>query len=450
MISWLLDEGRCEIMLQHYFSARIRKHLDSIYERLKERCIDTSVLGAVRAYEAKTPADKELWTLFCATVNFQMPVISTLNPMLKGLISEIEGRQLKFIDLISDEELAGNVLSSFKWQSKSKVGFKHRFLKISRILCLFNSLADILANWKSLGNIVRAIYSESLSKNSEEPMEHTIKNLAKILRSGKCPNYCNTPTPKSRYTCTYFSRLIPNPERNSSMKRLCLFFRWMVRPYPDLGLWTFIDKAHLLTSVDVGIIRSVNRAFKANIRTPTWNAALKITKIFRQIDERDPTKYDYVLSRPAIMGYCTKDYSKAKCYCCPLNEICKSAHQPIIVKSKPIRSKTEHLMFEKFLEYAKRELKAKFDNIITEYPINHHSIDAVLHETNCNWWIIEVESGKLQYEGIGRAILYRRLFRKIMKVEPKVIIICQTASQEYKEACEVDLGIKVLALNEIK
>jgi len=51
--------------------------------------------------------------------------------------------------------------------------------------------------------------------------------------------------------------ILPDPFGNSAFKRLNLFLRWIVRPYPDLGLWNFVDKKFLFVSLDAGVLRTV-------------------------------------------------------------------------------------------------------------------------------------------------------------------------------------------------
>jgi len=432
---------------KNIFLTELREHLDNAYERLKQRYIDTSVLGVARAYEAKNIVDKELWTLFCAIVDFQVPVVKVLLPMLKGLITEMEGQGLKFIDLVYELDAAKRVLSSFKWLNRDRVGFKHRLLKLNHILCLFNSMNSVLERWGSLGNLVQVAYRKSLASGTKEPIELVVKSLAKALRSGSCPKYCENYSPENKDECKYFSRIIPNPKRNSAFKRICLFLRWMVRPYPDLGLWIFIDKTHLIASIDEGVLRTISRVFDVNIKSQSWKAALKVTEIFRSINRSDPTKYDYVFSRPAIMKYCTKDYSRSRCYCCPLNEICKSAHKPKLLTTKPPCSSKEQQILQKFTQYLQG--KIQIDKILTEYQVNDHYIDAVIHQVNCRWIIVEIKTGKLEYQALGQVVLYRKLFKEVMHTKPEAIIICKTAPPKLREACEVDLGIKIVTLSEI-
>jgi len=405
----------------------MRNSLEEAYERLKGIYFSTSALRVVRMYSPRDSADLELWTLFCAITDFQISVIKWLIPMLSGLCEEIEGKGLKFIDLIYDLQLARKLLSTFSWGSNKK-GFAHRFIDLEDLICLFTSLKNILTNYGSLGNFAKNLYEDAMDEGLEEPLEYVVKGLAQELRSHFPDVYGKT------------GMLVPDPSGNSAFKRLNLFLRWMVRPYPDLGLWNFIDKRFLLVSLDIGVLRTVSRVFDVRFAGGSvWKNVLKVTKLFRNINSEDPVKYDYVFSRPAIMGYCAKDPARNRCYLCPLNEICSSASLPFKPKVKPLTSSKERKILDEFLKID----GDKFDEIKTEYPVGGKSIDVVAHDRNCNWYVMEVEE-KLNYTAIGQAVTYRKLFTEIKKIRPKAVIICRDAPLDLKAACEVDVGIEVI------
>jgi len=408
-------------------SSEARETLDQAFERLKDLYLTTSVLSVVRTYVSKSIVDMELWTFFCATVDFQVPVIDRLIPMLRALLREIEGRGLKFIELVYNLREAYEILSTFKW-GIGKRGFSHRFIRIEDVLSLFKALQELIEEHSSLGEIARGLYEDSVARGDNEPVANVIKGIASEIRN-RLPELIGRT-----------KAIIPDPSGNSAMKRMCLFIRWMVRPYPDLNLWNFINPKHLLVSLDSGIIRTIRRAFNIKLaRQANWKDVIKTTKLLREINQDDPTKYDYVLSRPSIMGYCTPDPAMNRCYLCPLSNICRSATPPPTIKSKPLTSEKERKIFERFLKIYGNQ----FDKIATEYPLGSRSADAVAHMKNCKWCVIEVEE-KLNYTAIGQALMYRNLYKEIKKKKPEALIVCQKADLELKNACEIDAGIKVV------
>ena len=148
---------------------------------------------------------------------------------------------------------------------------------------LFHSISKVLSEYGSLRELVRGLYEEALGRGFDEPLEFVVRGLAGELRKHFPADYGRT------------GILIPNPSGGSALKRLNLFLRWMVRPYPDLGVWNFIDKRYLFVSLDSGLLRTVSRVFK--LKFPggaSWRNVLRITGLFRRINSGDPAKYDYV------------------------------------------------------------------------------------------------------------------------------------------------------------
>jgi uncharacterized protein (TIGR02757 family) len=395
--------------------------LNEAYDRLKNEYWSTSVLGPVRAYAAESDVDKEFWALFCALIDFQMPVKSVLNPMLFGLLTSMEETSIKFIHLIEDTNLAMTILKTFSWKTNrgAKKGFTHRFVKIENLIVLLQIFKEIIHDYVSLRNLVEEAYKDCLYM--DEPMEGVLAKFLKIL-----VDYGGRPP------------LIPT-KMASTLKRFNLFFRWMVRPYPDLGLWSFIDKKELLVSLDGGLCRVLNRAFSLPIKI-NWHGVLKATKFFRSLNPDDPVKYDYILSRLAIMDYCTKELRRSKCFLCPLANICKFSRVTYKPKAKALRGK-EREIFEKYLKIYGHEI----DSVITEFPLGRYSADAVLHKRSCKTYVVEVEH-TLNYNAIGQIVAYRFLYFKIHGKMTNPMIICLEAPKELKEICETEQGIEVLEI----
>jgi len=192
---------------------------------------------------------------------------------------------MKFIDLFEDLEGAKEILSNFEW-GDGKKGFSHRFIRIEDVLDLLGALRELLSAYSSLGELARSLYEERVAEGDEEPIGSVIKGLASEIRN------------RSPELIEQNKVIIPSPSGNSAMKRMSHFVRWMTRPYPDLGLWNFIEPKHLLISLDSGIMRSARRAFNIQLaKQASWRNVLKVTRLFREINPDDPAKYDYVFSK---------------------------------------------------------------------------------------------------------------------------------------------------------
>jgi len=91
---------------------------------------------------------------------------------------------------------------------------------------------------------------------------------------------------------------VSDPEKNSSSKRLCMYLRWMVRDDKkgvDFGIWKKIKPSQLCLPLDVHT-GNVSRKLGLLARTQNdWKAVEEITHVLRQLDPKDPVKYDFAL-----------------------------------------------------------------------------------------------------------------------------------------------------------
>jgi len=91
---------------------------------------------------------------------------------------------------------------------------------------------------------------------------------------------------------------LPSPIDGSSAKRFNMFLRWMVRSNEkgvDFGLWNKIDKSDLSLPLDVhtGRIARLLGLLKRN--TNDSKAVEEINLKLREMDPKDPVKYDFAL-----------------------------------------------------------------------------------------------------------------------------------------------------------
>lgn len=91
---------------------------------------------------------------------------------------------------------------------------------------------------------------------------------------------------------------VSNPVKNSSSKRLCMFLRWMVRTDKggvDFGIWKTIKSSQLCLPLDLHT-GNVSRKLGLLKRTQNdWQAVEEVTALLRQLDNKDPVKYDFAL-----------------------------------------------------------------------------------------------------------------------------------------------------------
>jgi uncharacterized protein (TIGR02757 family) len=118
--------------------------------------------------------------------------------------------------------------------------------------------------------------------------------------------------------------LLTSPASGSACKRWNLMLRWLVRGDDglDLGLWSRLDPARLTIPLDVHVGRIGRRLGLTRRRTPSWAAAAEITDGLRKVDPRDPTRFDWAISRLGILDRCAKQRQAALCGECALDPVC--------------------------------------------------------------------------------------------------------------------------------
>ncbi len=91
---------------------------------------------------------------------------------------------------------------------------------------------------------------------------------------------------------------VSSPARNSSCKRLNMFLRWMVRKDDrgvDFGIWTKIRSSQLCIPLDLHVERVARELNILSRKSLDWKAVEEITVYLKQIDPKDPIKYDFAL-----------------------------------------------------------------------------------------------------------------------------------------------------------
>jgi uncharacterized protein (TIGR02757 family) len=107
--------------------------------------------------------------------------------------------------------------------------------------------------------------------------------------------------------------LFPSPERGGTCKRPALFLRWMVRGSDiDFGLWRRIPEEKLVIPLDTHIARVARCLGLTERKSNGWKTAVEITRSLKNLDPRDPLKYDFALCHRGIEGVCAK-HACGKC-----------------------------------------------------------------------------------------------------------------------------------------
>ncbi len=213
-------------------------------------------------YRFENPSEREVVGLIASSMAFGK--VTQIFKAMDGLLEIVGGEPLKYILTLGDEPEAR--LRAFKYRFVTGADL-HRFFKV---------IKEIFRKHGSLGGFVRQNYLEGRFSDL----------LEKFM---------------SLFGEVYY--LIPCSLKGSPCKRLCMFFRWMVRnDNIDLGLWDFINPRELVIPLDTHIFKVARELGFTSRRAPSQAAALEITEVLRAYSENDPVKYDWALSHVGIMA----------------------------------------------------------------------------------------------------------------------------------------------------
>ncbi len=272
----------------------IREILDEKYRVAAKYYLNSSLLSCVREFSRIFRDDVETtkFAFLAAIYDYQMKVNHLIN-RFKHLIEFMDSHRLML------EDLTGKSLEILRDSMLKRFGSFHRF---DGDMKAFGELIEAL-NKVDLEEVARSIYDPEKSEPAKDVIDEILTHVIKHV-GGRA------------------KRMLPNPKGRSARKRLTLFLRWVVRDeFPDLGLWTFISPSHLYISLDSGVAMVFERLTGIPVKT-NWKGVMTVTEYFRRINGSDPAKYDYLLSRPAILDICKRDVNSSDCDACMLLEVC--------------------------------------------------------------------------------------------------------------------------------
>jgi len=190
--------------------------------------------------------------------------------------------------------------------------WKYRFVSGKIMLNLLKALSTLYATYGSIEDLYLEEYLHSGDMwKANEQLINKIRGFipASILENDK----------------KTLNFLLPI-SKNTPMKRLNLFLRWMVRKDDfDLGLWHKIPREKLLVPLDTHVFRLASQLFITKRKTPDRRACLEITTFLKSIVPDDPLKFDMVFSHFGISRFCLHRFDAEKCTICPFQDVCVHA-----------------------------------------------------------------------------------------------------------------------------
>lgn len=179
-------------------------------------------------------------------------------------------------------ELMGNSPYDFVIHHKEKdlkgfESFVHRTFNSIDFILFIVSLKNIYKNHGGLETVFSKFPEET---NNKQTIHHFKKVFFEV--------------PHQQRTTKH----VADPMKGSASKRINMFLRWMVRQDNagvDFGIWKQIPMSKLSCPLDV---HSGNVARKLNLLTRKqndWKALEELDSNLRNLDSKDPTKYDFAL-----------------------------------------------------------------------------------------------------------------------------------------------------------
>lgn len=235
--------------------------LDGLYKKLNRRdLVDPDPL--IFLYDFDDIKDREIVGLISSSVAYGR--VAQILVSVKKLLNPMNGKPFDFISSNDQKDF----LKIFK-------GFKHRFTTDEDIANLFSGIKRALKSHGSLENLFLSQMNQTITER--------LSFFTDFLNDGK-QNY-----------------LLPSPIKGSACKRINLYLKWMVRKDAvDPGGWKKVDPANLIIPLDTHMHKASTLLKFTTRKAADWKTALEVTEKFREISPKDPTKYDFALTRLGI------------------------------------------------------------------------------------------------------------------------------------------------------
>lgn len=261
----------------------LRDRLDALGRVYDRRFLDSDPIGIVREY--RSPEDREVVALLAAGLAYGR--VASIRASLRRVLAVLGERPARAVDAFDPRRGAASL-----------EGFAHRFTRGRDVALVLWVVRQARARSGSLEEFFLEGDDDPTSETLEAPMNRFGDRLF-ALDAGPF-------TKDGRIGRRDGARwLLPLPRDGSACKRHCLFLRWMVRADDgvDCGAWRRLTPARLVLPLDVHVQRLARVLGWTSRRAPGWAMALEVTACLRRLDPRDPTRYDFALSRLGILGH---------------------------------------------------------------------------------------------------------------------------------------------------
>jgi uncharacterized protein (TIGR02757 family) len=273
---------------------KLREGLEALRLRYDARYLSTDPVEIPRRYPH--PEDREVVGFLAASLAYGN--VATIRKSVERLLEAMGPRPAHFARTTT----AKGALDRFR-------GFRHRWTGARDVAGLVFFSGRMIEELGSIGGFFRAGYVEG------DIAESLLRFRERALALDHGGLHRGKSVPKSAGVRFFF----PSPLTGAA-KRSNMFLRWMARPDDgvDLGLWPFVPTRDLVIPLDTHIFRIGRHLGFTSRKTPSWEAAVEITRNLARFDPEDPVKYDFALSRLGILDGCPRHRKRLDCELCSL------------------------------------------------------------------------------------------------------------------------------------
>lgn len=259
----------------------------------------------VHVHNYADPRDQELVGFLAAV--FAYGQVSQINQNLAKILAP-------FSDPVAEAVRRGSLS---RWKRIYK-GYAYRFQRRDDLVQLLWLLGRLLTEYGSIEASFLRFYLPA--RGNPLPIRLALVEWVRFLRETlrAFPGWSEKADHRGIY------HLLPDPASGSPCKRWNLYLRWMVRGPDglDLGLWRSIPTRHLVLPLDTHTARICRYLRLTSRVSPSWAMAEEITRVLRNLDPKDPIRYDFSIARLGILARCTKRKHRSLCLSCALRRIC--------------------------------------------------------------------------------------------------------------------------------
>ena len=282
-------------------TAKLKRRLDNLYKAFDVAYLSSDPLEFVHRYSRSE--DREIVGLIASCLAY-------------GRVAGIKKSVEKVLDVLGPwpaRYVAG--FTPTKGRARFS-GFTHRFNKGEDVSCLLYFARQMFETSGGIGNFFLKGYSAN-----HENIRPSLAAFSSNALSLDCSDiYGQRGLPDHAGVRFFF----PSPDNGSPCKRLNLYLRWMVRRSDalDFGIWQEVDPAKLIIPLDTHVARIAKNIGLTSRGNPDWKMAEEVTGCLKELDARDPIKYDFALCRLGILDKCPKRLDLVRCKSCLIRELC--------------------------------------------------------------------------------------------------------------------------------